>query len=777
MQINWQLFHPLGFQAFCRDLLCRHLGTQVEAFPAGPDGGVDGRAHDGATIIQCKRYTADKSKLYSALKEEARKERVQKAERYILLTTLPLTPADKDKIRALLPNIRSVEDVLGNDDIEGLVARYPDIRKLYPQLWLGDEDRQRQLLREELDKGADLLTLCEWEKMVAALRYVAEPPLAAKALSILREKHVLIITGKPGIGKTTLAYYLIWHLVRELEYTFVYVSSDIDAAFQKFDEKKKQIFLYDDFLGANFMKYGFEKNEDKRLPLFLNKVAQSPGKLAVFTTREFIFRQALSLSEHFRENHDELSKMVLEIKTNENAYKAQILYNHLWFQQIPYTHIERLFTGERGERWSADCPLVRIIGHAHFNPRIIASALAAAQGLPSGDAFPAFVLGALDNPYALYETAFTKQLSELEKRILLVLGLFPSRVEVSQLEAAVLAPFPDRELPFEETYTEALNVLVGDFLTSSAYGSRGEQLAIDFANPGVRDFINTYYARNITILRKLIGSALYAEQLISVYRTFARDTRKVLPLIKADIIAKGLSIIRTAVGNDEVDMDTFPLAEVIYDLADDEYFSALRPLLEKESAASYPCMDIINIDSYAYLLSCYEEDEDTDIDIDGFIEETFDRYEDTEVFHLFDAWYSFEYRATRPYTSYYNAREWEKRYLTSVREADNTEEWEAEVEKLTTLRNRYPQGIAGIRFSSLIAEIKELITDRRREEEFYALDNDDDDWQRFAASLSGNSEGHTANPLRAAPAPAAKQTPVPPLIPPYLSMFTTLQRD
>lgn len=777
MQINWQLFHPLGFQDFCRDLLCRHLGTQVEAFPAGPDGGVDGRAHNGATIIQCKRYTADKSKLYSALKEEARKERVQEAERYILLTTLPLTPADKDKIRALLPNIRSVEDVLGNDDIEGLVARYPDIRKLYPQLWLGDEDRQRQLLREELDKGADLLSLSEWEKMVEALRYVAKPPLAPKALSILREKHVLIITGKPGIGKTTLAYYLIWHLVRELEYTFVYVSSDIDAAFQKFDEKKKQIFLYDDFLGANFMKYGFEKNEDKRLPLFLNKVAKSPGKLAIFTTREFIFRQALSLSEHFRENHDELSKILLEIKANENAYKAQILYNHLWVQQIPYTHIERLFTDKRGELWGTDCPLVRIIEHEHFNPRIIASALAAAQGLPCEDAFPPFILGALDNPYALYETAFTKQLSELEKRILLVLGLFPSRVEVSRLEAAVLAPFRDHELPFEETYSEALNVLVGDFLISSAYGPRGEQLAIDFTNPGVRDFINTYYAKNITILRKLIGSALYAEQLISVYRTFARDTRRILPHIKADLIAKGLSIIRTAVDNDAVDMDTFPLAEVIYGLADDEYFSALRPLLEKESAASYPCMDIINIDSYAYLLSCYEDDEDTDIDIDDFINQTFDRYEDTAVFQLFDDWYSFEYRATRPYTYYYNAREWEKRYLTSVREADNSGDWEEEIEKLTTLRNRYPQGIADIRFDKLIAEIEEMVERDREEEERYTHDNDDAAWQSFADALSGSSAGHTANPLRAAPAPAAKQTPAPPLIPPYLSMFTTLQRD
>lgn len=778
MEINWQLFHPLRFQAFCRDLMKRHLGVeQVEAFAPGPDGGIDLRAHDSTTIIQCKHYSGEKRHLFRALKEEALKERVKTAKRYIVLTTHRLSPADKDIIKDIFPNVHSTEDVLGGDDLEGIVATYPDIRKLYPQLWLGDEDRLRQLFRDELDKSTDLITQCEWEKIIETLQYVAKPPLADEAASILQEHHALIITGKPGIGKTTLAYYLIWHIVQELEYEFVYVSSNIETAFQKFNEKKKQIFLYDDFLGANFIKLGLEKNEDKRIPLFLNKIAKTKNKLAIFTTREFIFQQALFRYEHLREERKNIKKLLLEIKTNENTYKAEILYNHLWHRHIPFKNIERLFFNENGHKWANDCFLSQIIEHKYFNPRIIAFSLATARATSDDCGFPQYILQTLNNPYILYETAFSKQLSDLEKTTLLVLGLFSGQIIIGILEKAVMAQYENNELPLEETFEEALNVLVGDFLTSSRVAATGHSISINFTNPGVRDFINAYYIKNIEILKRLISRIVYPEQLLSIIQTIRGTRAPAIEQIENRITDKGLSFLSVALENDAITGDIVRVAEVLMPFLNDEQSHLIRDIIEKESADAYPSMDIDNIDSYLSLIYCYEDDEEADININTFINEAFDRYNNTDVFRIFDELDSLKEEATQPYSYYPNVPDWERSYLQYLKDLDSIADWDEELYILNSLSTAYPHGIADINFEVLKSEVHYMISrkheEEAEEEDFYSNHDYNDGWQRFTDSASKPNIPHSPHPLKATPAGTGYHL----LVPPHLAIFQTLERD
>jgi Ni2+-binding GTPase involved in maturation of urease and hydrogenase len=65
---------------------------------------------------------------------------------------------------------------------------------------------------------------------------------------ILRTRRVLIITGAPGVGKSTLADILLMTLVAD-DFQPVIVSKDIDDADQMYRISDKQVFYYDDFLG------------------------------------------------------------------------------------------------------------------------------------------------------------------------------------------------------------------------------------------------------------------------------------------------------------------------------------------------------------------------------------------------------------------------------------------------------------------------------------------------------------------------------------------------
>ena len=90
----------LDFEELVHDLLEATWGVRLEAFSAGPDGGVDLRRIDadgGRTIIQCKNLAGSP---FSTLLSKMRNEEVPKIvrlapERYMLVTSVGLTPDNK----------------------------------------------------------------------------------------------------------------------------------------------------------------------------------------------------------------------------------------------------------------------------------------------------------------------------------------------------------------------------------------------------------------------------------------------------------------------------------------------------------------------------------------------------------------------------------------------------------------------------------------------------------------------------------------------------------
>jgi len=93
------------FEQLALRLLGAQEGVMYERFKPGRDGGIDGRyfTSNGETIVQCKHWARSglPALVHALRKDELPKVRNQKPKRYILVTSLPLSPTNKEQIRAI----------------------------------------------------------------------------------------------------------------------------------------------------------------------------------------------------------------------------------------------------------------------------------------------------------------------------------------------------------------------------------------------------------------------------------------------------------------------------------------------------------------------------------------------------------------------------------------------------------------------------------------------------------------------------------------------------
>ncbi len=153
MKYDFSSLSPNDFEDLSRDLLGRELCVRFEAFPEGPDDGMDGRhcVGEGSIILQAKHYYRSG---FSALKSKMGKERASidrlQPKRYLLTTSTPLTPNNKRTLAGIIgPALLSEGDLFGPDDLNALLRKFPDIEKSHQRLWA-----QSTTVLEEVVSGA-----------------------------------------------------------------------------------------------------------------------------------------------------------------------------------------------------------------------------------------------------------------------------------------------------------------------------------------------------------------------------------------------------------------------------------------------------------------------------------------------------------------------------------------------------------------------------------------------------------------------------------------------
>lgn len=366
MEYDFSKLNDREFETLAASVIEKEVGKKVEIFKAGKDGGVDGRfwigeANEG--IIQCRHYIETPyPKLISKLRTaELAKVKKLNPGRYIFVTSKKLSRTNKQEIKEIFhPYILTEEDIWGIEDLNFFLDKKEnqDIVERNYKLWVTSTSVLDFLYNNAI-KGRSQSTIEEIKEKTH--KYVMTTN-HDKGLKILEENNVVILTGEPGIGKTTLADNLAIHYIAK-GFEFCDIEENISEAESLFreNEKKKILFYCDDFLGSN-MYDAINNKKDSHIIKFINRIRKDKSKKFILTSRTNILNKAYSLSHIFQNLKIRDNEFLLKIENLSSVDKARILYNHIFHSGLPEKFIDIIYYEKRYKE---------IIKHRNFNPRII----------------------------------------------------------------------------------------------------------------------------------------------------------------------------------------------------------------------------------------------------------------------------------------------------------------------------------------------------------------------------------------------------------------------
>lgn len=543
-----KLLSPLDFELLSKDLIEAEIGIRLENFREGRDRGIDlryaparrprrgkrrseqQRENDDSEelIVQCKRYGA-----FSALKSELKKDELPKIvklnpRRYLLCTSVSLSPQQADEIKAeLSPFIQSTDDIYGRDRLNSLLTKHPEVERRHIKLWAGSAG----VLDSIVNSRTHVVSLEEVERTIAASKIYVRNDSFGEALEILKRHRVCIVSGQPGIGKTTLARMLLLYYLRA-GFDIVKIESDISEARQVGYHNNPRFYFYDDFLGQTALADKLNKNEDQQLLDFMTSIRESKDSVFVLTTREYVLNQAKLTYEKLARGNFDHRKCTIDLSKYSRRNRAEILYNHIHFSDLPRPLVQSL-VAKRG--------YVQLVDHQNYNPRLIEYMTSRARvgGVSAAD-YPALFLWNLDNPTMIWDHAFHNQISQRSRDLLHILVTIPMDCLMANAE--------DAFLPFHRSmcvdygmsnspgdFRKALSELDGTFIALRNYHGA---IRIGFENPSIRDYMHNVLL-NGDLLPAIIATLVYFEQAQWLFETLSEKK----PRVSIQALARHLSSI------------------------------------------------------------------------------------------------------------------------------------------------------------------------------------------------------------------------------------------
>lgn len=515
---DFQKLEANEFECLVRDLLQVREGLFVDSFAPGRDGGVDLRfaySKDKQCVVQCKRYATWNS-LKSVLEKEVTKVKQLNPSRYIIATSVDLTPANKNEIKKIFGKfIKNKEkDILSKSNINALLGLHGEVEKRHYKLWLTSTTVLNSILNRDIENWSRI----EREKACEDIKHYVMNQSFDEAKRIVEQNHFVVISGIPGIGKTTLARALAFDLLANGYEDFISISRDLNGIAKMFQDGKKQVFMFDDFFGSTQF-IDDTKNFDSDLSRLIDVIRRSKDKILILTTREYILNDARKVYEKLDDQDLNIAKYIINMETYSLSIRANILYNQLIQYDIPDGYLTYLVSNRHYNK---------ILAHKGFNPRVIEAYL---KTRPWTEYDPKEFLNEFernfDNPLSVWDRAFGRMDKET-RYAMLVMATMGGCVLLSECEEAFshfCDACPRLGLHYDgQLWSDSLKTLDNCFIQTNKakFG-----IVAEYYNPSIKDYIESYIARYQDVIRNLITGARYADQLLMLFSD--HDSKIVIP--------------------------------------------------------------------------------------------------------------------------------------------------------------------------------------------------------------------------------------------------------
>lgn len=506
--LNYSNLSDVEFENLCQDVMSSKLKMQLHKFAPGRDGGIDLRNDEGDIIVQVKHYmNSPVDQLISSLKKELPKVDTFNPKKYFVCCSKMLTPQKIDEIYNIFSKYMiSTANIITLSEIDDFLAEGKNIEilKKHYKLWLGSTNILEEIFTKDIGIDSDIL----FSDIKSEIQYFVRTKAYDLALDCLSKTRSLLIIGDPGVGKTVTSKMLILYYLSEgyrLRYTTDGVNlSDLKKALTQNPEQKEIIFLDDCFGQAYFRMKETQGNE---LLYIIKHVNLHSNKIIILNSRITIYSEAKSKTPGLIKSFDnkDYKLFVLDMTNISDIDKAEILYNHLFFNKIDAKYFDSIKFNKR---------YVEIIKHPNYNPRIIEyiSNRSIYEKISPNDYF-SFIISNLNNPQQVWRDEYENRLDVIDRLLLTTIySLTNTNIPIDLVK---------RCFDFRLQAINGIDYSLNHFELSlrrlakafiKIVDNRGEKM-LSMVNPSINDFLDSYLCENIPERNNIIKHSCSVRQL------------------------------------------------------------------------------------------------------------------------------------------------------------------------------------------------------------------------------------------------------------------------